>query len=111
MIPERLGTAAMTIGATVPALDVATDYIRQCKAFGTPITSFQGVSFQVAEAAMLLDASRSMVYTTKVKLYPKSGVENTMGETKEGGYAARSCFCSGLGVGGLSGDGHCMGRR
>ena len=64
MIPERLGTAAMTIGAARPALDVATGYSSRRKAFGTTINSFQGVSFQIAEAAMLLDASRAMVYAT-----------------------------------------------
>ncbi|MDP3286208.1 MAG: acyl-CoA dehydrogenase family protein, partial [Desulfobacterales bacterium] len=64
MIPERLGTAAMTIGAARPALEIATGYSMKRKAFGTVINQFQGVSFQIAEAAMLLDASRSMVYTT-----------------------------------------------
>lgn len=64
MIPERLGTAAMTIGAARPALDVATGYTTRRKAFGKTINQFQGVSFQVAEAAMLLDACRSMIYTT-----------------------------------------------
>ena len=64
MIPERLGTAAMTVGAARPALDVATGYTTRRKAFGQPIAQFQGVSFQVAEAATLLDAARSMVYTT-----------------------------------------------
>ncbi len=64
MIPERLGTAAMTIGAAKPALDVATAYTSKRKAFGQVINTFQGVSFQVAEAAMLLDAARSTVYTT-----------------------------------------------
>lgn len=64
MIPERLGTAAMTIGAARPALDIATRYTTRRKAFGQVINQFQGVSFQVAEAAMLLDATRSMVYTT-----------------------------------------------
>ncbi|HBV98653.1 MAG: acyl-CoA dehydrogenase [Peptococcaceae bacterium BICA1-7] len=64
MIPERLGTAAMTIGAARPALDIATRYTTRRKAFGQVISQFQGVSFQVAEAAMLLDAARSMVYTT-----------------------------------------------
>lgn len=64
MIPERLGTAAMTIGAARPALSVATGYTTRRKAFGQPIAQFQGVSFQVAEAAMLLDAARSMIYTT-----------------------------------------------
>jgi alkylation response protein AidB-like acyl-CoA dehydrogenase len=64
MIPERLGTAAMTIGAARPALDVATGYTTRRKAFGKTINQFQGVSFQVAEASMLLDACRSMIYTT-----------------------------------------------
>lgn len=64
MIPERLGTAAMTIGSARPAVDVATGYTTRRKAFGTTINNFQGVSFQVAEAVMLLDACRSMIYTT-----------------------------------------------
>jgi alkylation response protein AidB-like acyl-CoA dehydrogenase len=64
MIPERLGTAAMTIGSARPALDIATNYTTKRKAFGTAINNFQGVNFQVAEAAMLLDACRSIIYTT-----------------------------------------------
>lgn len=64
MIPERLGTAAMTIGSARPSLDVATEYTTRRKAFGTTINNFQGVSFQIAEAAMLLDVCRSMIYTT-----------------------------------------------
>ncbi len=64
MIPERLGTAAMTIGAARPALEVATQYTMRRKAFGQPIQRFQGVSFQVADAAMLLDAARAMVHST-----------------------------------------------
>ena len=64
MIPERLGTAAMTIGAAVPAVDIATGYTSKRKAFGQPVAAFQGVSFQVAEAVTLLDAARSMIYTT-----------------------------------------------
>lgn len=64
MIPERLGTAAMTIGAARPALEIATNYTTRRKAFGQVIAQFQGVSFQIAEAAMLLDASRSMAYCT-----------------------------------------------
>jgi alkylation response protein AidB-like acyl-CoA dehydrogenase len=64
MIPERLGTAAMTIGAARPAVEVATGYTSKRKAFGQPVASFQGVSFQVAEAVTLLDASRAMIYAT-----------------------------------------------
>jgi alkylation response protein AidB-like acyl-CoA dehydrogenase len=64
MIPERLGTAAMTIGAARPAVEIATRYTSKRKAFGRPIKDFQGVSFQLAEAVMLLDACRSLAYTT-----------------------------------------------
>lgn len=64
MVPERLGTAIMTLGSARVALDIATRYTARRKAFGRTISSFQGVSFQVAEAAMLLDAARSLGYTT-----------------------------------------------
>jgi len=64
MIPERLGTAAMTIGAAAPAVDIATAYTSKRRAFGRPVADFQGVSFQIAQAATLLDASRSMIYAT-----------------------------------------------
>jgi len=64
MVPERLGTAAMAIGAARPALEIATGYTTRRKAFGRPVQHFQGVSFQIAEAATLLDASRAMVYST-----------------------------------------------
>lgn len=64
MIPERYGTAAMTIGAARPALEIATDYTMKRKAFGKTINRFQGVSFKIAEAAIKLDVCRSFIYTT-----------------------------------------------
>ena len=66
MIPERLGTAAMTIGSVRPAVEIATRYTSKRKAFGLPIQSFQAVGFKVADCVMLLDAARSMVYTTSL---------------------------------------------
>lgn len=64
MIPERLGTAAMTIGAARPALEIATDYSTKRKAFGTQIKNFEAVNFKIADAVMKLDACRSLMYTT-----------------------------------------------
>ena len=64
MIPERLGAAALTIGAVRPAIEIATRYTSKRKAFGLPIQSFQAVGFKVADCVMLLDAARSMVYST-----------------------------------------------
>jgi alkylation response protein AidB-like acyl-CoA dehydrogenase len=92
MIPERLGTAAMTIGAARPALEVATGYSTRRKAFGRPINEFQGVSFQVAEAAMLLDASRAMVHVTAKAVdegAPASTVRRMISETKK--FVTESC--------------------
>lgn len=64
MVPERLGTAAMTIGAARPALEIATRYSTRRKAFGKTINEFQGVSFQIAEASMNIDVCQSLVYAT-----------------------------------------------
>lgn len=92
MIPERLGTAAMTVGAARPALEIATRYTTKRKAFGQAIQRFQGVSFQVAEAAMLLDASRAMVHTTCLAVEAKIGegrVRRLVSETKK--FVTESC--------------------
>ncbi|MGO9016925.1 MAG: acyl-CoA dehydrogenase family protein [Syntrophobacteraceae bacterium] len=92
MIPERLGTAAMTIGAARPALEVATGYTTRRKAFGQTINQFQGVSFQVAEAATLLDASRAMVYATARAVdagVPMNRLRRLVSQTKK--FVTESC--------------------
>jgi butyryl-CoA dehydrogenase len=92
MIPERLGTAAMTIGAARPALEIATTYAGRRKAFGQPIARFQGVSFQLAEAITLLDASRAMVYATSLAVEagePEARVRRRVSETKK--FVTESC--------------------
>ena len=92
MIPERLGTSGMTIGAARPALEIATGYTSRRKAFGKPINRFQGVSFQVAEAAMLLDAARSMIYATSRAVDSKidpSRTRRMISETKK--FVTESC--------------------
>ncbi len=68
MIPERLGTAAMTIGSVRPALEIATSYTSRRKAFGQPIMNFQAVGFKVADCSMTMDAMRSMAYTTALAI-------------------------------------------
>jgi alkylation response protein AidB-like acyl-CoA dehydrogenase len=92
MVPERLGTAAMTLGAARPALEIATHYTTRRRAFGKPINRFQGVSFQVAEAAMLLDAARAMVYATCRAVEtgePEGRVRRLVSETKK--FVTESC--------------------
>jgi alkylation response protein AidB-like acyl-CoA dehydrogenase len=92
MIPERLGTAAMTIGAARAALDIATYYTSRRKAFGQTINRFQGVSFQVAEGAILLDASRALVYSTSRAVdsgMDTNQVRRLISETKK--FVTESC--------------------
>lgn len=62
MIPERLGTAIMTIGSVRPALEIATRYTSMRKAFGQPIMNFQAVGFKVADCALRMDAMRAIGY-------------------------------------------------
>jgi len=68
MVPERFGTAAMTIGSVRPALEIATSYTSRRKAFGQPIMNFQAVGFKIADCSMKMDAMRSMAYTTALAL-------------------------------------------
>jgi butyryl-CoA dehydrogenase len=92
MIPERLGTAAMTLGTARVALDVATHYTTRRKAFGKIINQFQGVSFQIAEAATLLDASRAMAYATARGVdagIPMNQVRRMISESKK--FITESC--------------------
>ncbi|OEF99954.1 acyl-CoA dehydrogenase [Vulcanibacillus modesticaldus] len=63
MIPERMTSAAGALGMAKAALDVATRYSMNRKAFGHHIREFQGVNFKIAESITLYDAARSIVYT------------------------------------------------
>jgi alkylation response protein AidB-like acyl-CoA dehydrogenase len=44
------------------ALEYAIAYTKERKQFGQPVAEFQGVQFQIAEAATELEAARLMVY-------------------------------------------------
>jgi acyl-CoA dehydrogenase len=62
MIPERMTSAAGAIGMGRSALDIATRYSDQRKAFGEKIRRFEAVSFKIADSITLLDAARGLVY-------------------------------------------------
>jgi len=62
MVPERLCSAAPCSGGMRASLEVAMNYADRRKAFGRPIRKFQAVSFMIAQAQTLIDASRAMVY-------------------------------------------------
>ncbi|MEK7380812.1 MAG: acyl-CoA dehydrogenase [Gemmatimonadota bacterium] len=58
----RIGIGAQMIGITRGALDAAIQYVQERKQFGKAIAEFQGVQFQIAQAATELEAARLMVY-------------------------------------------------
>ncbi|ADG77690.1 Acyl-CoA dehydrogenase domain protein OS=Tsukamurella paurometabola (strain ATCC 8368 / DSM/ CCUG 35730 / CIP 100753 / JCM 10117 / KCTC 9821 / NBRC 16120/ NCIMB 702349 / NCTC 13040) OX=521096 GN=Tpau_1058 PE=3 SV=1 [Tsukamurella paurometabola] len=58
---------AQAVGIAQGALDVAIDYIKERKQFGTSISDFQGIQFMVADMAMRLEAARLMVYTAAAR--------------------------------------------
>ncbi len=58
----RIGIGAQMIGLAQGALGHAARYIKERKQFGRTIAEFQGVQFQLARAAMEVEAARLLVY-------------------------------------------------
>ena len=58
----RIGIGAQMIGVARGALDAAIGFVKERKQFGKTVADFQGVQFQLAQAATELAAARLMVY-------------------------------------------------
>jgi alkylation response protein AidB-like acyl-CoA dehydrogenase len=58
----RIGIGAQMIGLTQGALDHAIAYTKERRQFGKAVADFQGVQFQLAQAATELEAARLTVY-------------------------------------------------
>ena len=58
----RIGIGAQMIGIAQGALDASIAYLKERQQFGKPLSEFQGVQFQLAQAATELEAARLMVY-------------------------------------------------
>jgi len=58
----RIGIGAQMIGVARGALDAATTYVKERQAFGKSLADFQGIQFQLAQAATELEAARLLVY-------------------------------------------------
>jgi len=58
----RIGIGAQMIGVARGALEHAIAYTKERRQFGQSISEFQGVQFQIAQAATDLEAARLMVY-------------------------------------------------
>ena len=58
----RIGIGAQMVGVASGSWDCGVAYAKERKAFGKPITEFQAIQFQLAEAATEIEAARLMVY-------------------------------------------------
>ena len=58
----RISIAALSVSLIRAALELATDYAKQRRQFGQPISSFQAIQFKLADIATELEASRWLTY-------------------------------------------------
>ena len=58
----RIGIGAQMVGLAQGVFDYGLQYTKERKQFGKLISSFQGLQFQLAQAATELEAARLMVY-------------------------------------------------
>jgi len=58
----RIGIAGQMLGLAQGAFDKAVPYTYERKQFGQPIGHFQGMQFQIAEAAIEIEAARLLTY-------------------------------------------------
>ncbi len=60
----RIGIGAQMIGVARGAWEYAIKYAQERKQFGKPISEFQAIQFQLAQAATEIEAARLMVYNS-----------------------------------------------
>jgi len=58
----RVLIAAMSLGIAEAAMEAAVSYAKQREQFGKPIADFQGVSFMLADMAILVECARALIY-------------------------------------------------
>jgi alkylation response protein AidB-like acyl-CoA dehydrogenase len=58
----RIGIGAQMIGVARGALETTMEYVKERKQFSTRLADFQGIQFQLAQAATELEAARLLVY-------------------------------------------------
>jgi short-chain 2-methylacyl-CoA dehydrogenase len=58
----RIGIGAQMLGLARAALEHAMSYAKQRKQFGKPIADFQGIQFEIAEMATMVETTRLLVY-------------------------------------------------
>lgn len=58
----RIGIAAMAVGISQAAFDMAVKYAKEREVFGRTISKFQGIQWMIADIGTQLEAARMMTY-------------------------------------------------
>lgn len=58
----RIGIAAQALGIAQGAFELATQYAKERKSFGKPISEHQAIAFKLADMATHIEAARLLVY-------------------------------------------------
>jgi alkylation response protein AidB-like acyl-CoA dehydrogenase len=58
----RISIAAMSLGIAAGAFEAATEYSKERHQFNRPISSFQGISFKLADMATRLEAAKLLTF-------------------------------------------------
>ena len=64
----RISIGALALGIAEGALNAAINYSKEREQFGKPISSFQGISFKLADMATEIEASKLLLYQAADKL-------------------------------------------
>ena len=89
----RLGWCALAVGTGQAALDYVSDYVKERKAFGEPISNRQAVAFTVANMAIELDGLRLATYRAAGR------VDQGLDFAREVALARRLCADRGMAIG------------
>jgi len=85
---SRPGVGAQALGIAQGALDLAVDWSISRRQFGSPVSSFQGLRFLLADMATKVEAARALIYATARHIDHNPKARSTI-------YSAMSkCFAS-----------------
>ncbi|GAA0877895.1 acyl-CoA dehydrogenase AcdA [Algoriphagus jejuensis] len=72
----RISIAALSLGIAEGAFEASVSYAKERQQFGKPISSFQGISFKLADMATRIEASRLLI--SKASALKNSGKSVTL---------------------------------
>jgi alkylation response protein AidB-like acyl-CoA dehydrogenase len=85
----RIAISALAVGCAQACLEMATDYARTRVAFGRPIGVNQGISFQLADLAVMVEAARLLTYKAAWLKDELHEGRRTVGEVKHAAAIAK----------------------